>query len=105
MLNSTLKALWHDRIVQKVGTFYPSSQTCNHCGFINPLVKDLKLREWTCPTCSNYNLRDNNAALNILGEGLKLLTAAVGAPDALNAYGESVSPGVIQAGLVEVGIA
>jgi putative transposase len=99
------KALWHDRIVQKVGTFYPSSQTCNHCGFINPLVKDLKLREWTCPTCSNYNLRDNNAALNILGEGLKLLTAAVGAPDALNAYGESVSPGVIQAGLVEVGIA
>ena len=26
------KALWHDRIVQKVGTFYPSSQTCNHCG-------------------------------------------------------------------------
>ncbi|WP_242053527.1 transposase, partial [Nostoc parmelioides] len=75
-----------------------------HCGFINPLVKDLKLREWTCPTCSNYNLRDNNAALNILGEGLKLLIAAVGAPDALNAYGESVSPGVIQAGLVEVGI-
>ena len=99
------KALWHDRIVQKVGTFYPSSQTCNHCGFINPLVKDLKLREWTCPTCSNYNLRDNNAALNILSEGLKLLTAAVGTPDALNAYGESVSPGVIQAGLVEVGIA
>jgi putative transposase len=99
------KALWHDRIVQKVGTFYPSSQTCNHCGFINPLVKDLKLREWTCPTCSNCNLRDNNAALNILGEGLKLLTAAVGAPDALNAYGESVSPGVIQVGLVEVGIA
>jgi putative transposase len=99
------KALWHDRIVQKVGTFYPSSQTCNHCGFINLLVKDLKLREWTCPTCSNYNLRDNNAALNILSEGLKLLTAAVGTPDALNAYGESVSPGVIQAGLVEVGIA
>ncbi|MEH1997174.1 MAG: IS200/IS605 family element RNA-guided endonuclease TnpB [Nostoc sp.] len=120
------KALWHDKIVQKVGTFYPSSQTCNDCGFINPLVKDLKLREWSCPTCSNYNFRDNNAALNILSEGLKLLTAksscintagvspaakrlfktaAVGAPDALNAYGESVSPGVIQAGIVEVGIA
>ncbi|MBD2515585.1 hypothetical protein H6G93_11280 [Nostoc sp. FACHB-973] len=50
-------------------------------------------------------MRDNNAALNILSEGLKLLTAAVGAPDALNAYGESLSPGVIQAGLAEVGIA
>ncbi|MGJ5675080.1 MAG: IS200/IS605 family element RNA-guided endonuclease TnpB [Nostochopsis sp.] len=99
------KANWHDRIVQKVGTFYPSSQTCNHCGFVNPLVKDLKLREWFCPACSHYNLRDVNAALNILSQGLKILTAAVGAPDALNAYGESVSPGVIQAGLVEVGIA
>jgi putative transposase len=49
------KALWHDRIVQKVGTFYPSSQTCHHCGFINPLVKDLKLREWSCPHCHNDN--------------------------------------------------
>ncbi|WP_338421240.1 IS200/IS605 family element RNA-guided endonuclease TnpB, partial [Nostoc parmelioides] len=28
------KALWHERIVQKVGTFYPSSQTCNHCGVL-----------------------------------------------------------------------
>ncbi|MEH2372204.1 IS200/IS605 family element RNA-guided endonuclease TnpB [Nostoc sp.] len=68
------KALWHDRIVQKVGTFYPSSQTCNHCGFINPLVKDLKLREWFCPNCNTHNLRDKNAALNILSEGLRILT-------------------------------
>ncbi|MHC5862717.1 IS200/IS605 family element RNA-guided endonuclease TnpB [Nostoc sp.] len=99
------KAKWHDRIVQKVSTFYPSSQTCNHCGFINPLVKDLKLREWSCPSCNNYNLRDTNAALNILAEGLRILTAAVGAPDALNACGELVSPGVIQAEIVEAGIA
>lgn len=97
------KALWHDRIVQKVGTFYPSSQTCNHCGFINSLVKDLKLREWSCPGCSSYNLRDNNAALNILGEGLRLI-AAVGIPEALNACGELVSPGAIQAEIVEAGI-
>jgi putative transposase len=106
------KALWHDRIVQKVGTFYPSSQTCNCCGFINPLVKDLKLREWSCPSCHNDNSRDENAALNILSEGLRILTlrlcsvqAAVGAPDALNACGELVSPGVIQAQIVEAGIA
>jgi putative transposase len=99
------KALWHDRIVQKVGTFYPSSQTCHHCSFINPLVKDLNLREWSCPHCHNYNYRDENAARNILSEGLKILTAAVGAPDALNACGELVSPGVIQAKIVEAGIA
>ncbi len=98
------KALWHDRIVQKVGTFYPSSQTCNQCGFINSLVKDLKLREWSCPTCSNYNLRDVNAALNILSEGLRILTAAVGAPDAIYACGELVSPEAIQAEIVEAGI-
>ncbi|MEH1788129.1 MAG: IS200/IS605 family element RNA-guided endonuclease TnpB [Nostoc sp.] len=79
------KALWHDRMVQKVGTFYPSSQTCNHCGFINPLVKDLKLREWSCPNCSSYNLRDNNAALNILGEGLKLIAKSEG----INTAGET----------------
>lgn len=98
------KALWHDRIVQKVGTFYPSSQTCNHCGFINPLVKDLKLREWSCPSCDNYNLRDVNASLNILSEGLRILTAAVGIPEALNACGELVRPGFFQAEIVEAGI-
>lgn len=99
------KALWHDRILQKVGTFYPSSQTCNCCGFINPLVKDLKLREWSCPNCHNYNSRDENAASNILSEGLRILTAAVGAPDALNACGELVRPGSFQAEIVEAGIA
>ncbi|GAX35017.1 IS200/IS605 family element RNA-guided endonuclease TnpB [Nodularia sp. NIES-3585] len=99
------KSVWHDRVVQKVGTFYPSSQTCNHCGFINPLVKDLKLREWSCPSCNSYNLRDKNAALNILGEGLRLLTA-VGTPEVIkNACGEFVSPEVIQAEIVEAGIA
>ncbi|TVP55912.1 MAG: transposase [Nodularia sp. (in: Bacteria)] len=107
------KALWHDRIVQKVGTFYPSSQTCNNCGFINPLVKDLKLREWSCPHCGNYNLRDVNASLNILSEGLRILTlrlrsvptAAVGIPEALNACEELVRPQAIQAEFVEAGIA
>ncbi|MCC5657073.1 IS200/IS605 family element transposase accessory protein TnpB [Nostoc sp. XA010] len=98
------KALWHDRVIQKVGTFYPSSQTCNCCGSINPLVKDLNLREWSCPSCNSYNLRDKNAALNILSEGLRLLTA-VGTPEVIkNACGELVSPEVIPAEIVEAGI-
>jgi putative transposase len=113
------KALWHDRIVQKVGTFYPSSQICNSCKAVNPLVKDLKLREWSCSSCGNHNLRDVNASLNILSEGLRLMSqcggrvprhkapgvAAVGIPEALNACGELVSPGAIQAQIVEAGIA
>ncbi len=99
------KATWHDRVVQKVGTFFPSSQIYNSCQAINPLVKDLKLREWSCPTCNSYNLRDKNAALNILSEGKRLLTA-VGTPEVIkNACGELVSPGVIQAEIVEAGIA
>jgi putative transposase len=97
------KATWHDRLVQKVGTFFPSSQTCSSCKAVNPLVKDLKLREWSCPKCSSYNLRDKNAALNILSEGLRLI-AADGASEAQNACGELVSPGVIQAEIVEAGI-
>lgn len=86
------KALWHDRVVQKVGIFFPSSQTCNHCGFINPKVKDLKLREWDCRGCNGYNLRDENAARNILEEGLRILEAAAGASEAQNAYRDEVSP-------------
>lgn len=97
------KANWHDRVVQKVGQFYPSSQTCSCCGHINPEVKNLEIREWDCSQCNAHHERDWNAAINIRNEGLKLLTA-VGAPEVLNAYGESARPGAIQAGLSEVGI-
>ena len=98
------KALWHDRVVQKIGVFFPSSQVCNHCGFVNPEVKDLKLREWSCPSCNGYNLRDENAALNILQEGLRILSAADGASEAQNACGHEVRPGLVQALVSEAGI-
>ena len=69
------KALWHDRIIQKVDRFYASSQTCSSCGYKNVGTKDLSLRQWECPECHTNHDRDANAAINILNEGLKLLSA------------------------------
>ena len=57
----------------KIGTFYPSSKICHCCGF---KYKGLKLEErfWTCPNCGTYLDRDENAAINILQEGLRILS-------------------------------
>lgn len=69
------KAEWNNRIYIKVDRFFKSSQSCNVCGFINVKVKDLSVREWTCPQCGTIHDRDINAAKNILNEGLRLLNA------------------------------
>ena len=61
--------------LQKVDRWYPSSQTCSRCGCINPGVKDLRIRRWTCPHCGAVHDRDQNAATNIKHEGLRLLGA------------------------------
>ena len=67
------KALEQHRQYVKIGTFYPSSKLCHCCGF---KYKGLKLDErfWTCPNCGTYLDRDENAAINILNEGLKILS-------------------------------
>lgn len=69
------KALWHDRIIQKVDRYYASSQTCNVCGYKNINTKDLSVRKWQCIKCSAKHDRDENAAKNILNEGLKKISA------------------------------
>ena len=68
------KSEWNNRQYIKIGRFTKSSQPCNVCGYINPKTKDLSVRKWTCPNCGTIHDRDINAAINILNEGIKLLS-------------------------------
>ena len=66
------KAEWYGNEIIKVPTMYPSSQTCNCCGYRNRAVKDLKIRRWICPECGVSHDRDHNAAINIMKQGLSV---------------------------------
>ena len=53
-----------------------TTQTCSVCGHVmkGEDKLSLKVREWTCPECGSYHVRDHNAALNILNRGLEQLS-------------------------------
>ena len=57
----------------KVDKWFPSSQICHCCGILHPEMKNLQIRKMTCD-CGLTISRDQNAAINILNEGLRLLT-------------------------------
>lgn len=66
------KANWYNKTIVKVDKFYPSTKTCNVCGYKNNNLT-LSDRHWTCLNCNSTLDRDINAAKNILDEGLKLI--------------------------------
>ena len=72
----TQKLIWksqfNDCVVVKSGRFYPSSKTCNHCGYVNQNLT-LKDRKWTCPSCGTEIIRDENAGKNLRDNAINLL--------------------------------
>jgi putative transposase len=84
------KAKWHDKEILKVDRFFPSSKTCNCCGYINQNLK-LNVREWECSSCKVILDRDINASKNILKEGLKI--KSLGTND--NRHGDEIRPALV----------
>ena len=72
----TQKLIWksqfNDCLVIKSDRFYPSSKTCNNCGYINHTLT-LKDRKWTCPSCGSEIIRDQNAGKNLRDNAINLL--------------------------------
>ena len=79
----TQKLIWksqfNDCLVIKSDRFYPSSKTCNNCGYINHTLT-LKDRKWTCPSCGSEIIRDQNAGNNLRDNAINLLVDEIKSP-------------------------
>ncbi len=67
------------RAVLKIGRWTPTTKCCSVCDYHH---KDLTLadRNWRCPSCDTHLDRDQNAAMNILKEGVASFGLGVVSP-------------------------
>ena len=76
----TQKLIWKSKfnncIIVKSDRFYPSSKTCNHCGYVNSELT-LKDRKWICPNCGTEIIRDENAGRNLRDNAINLITEEI----------------------------
>ena len=75
-----------------VDRYLPSSQLCSVCGYKNPALKDLKIREWECPNCHTMHDRDKNAAKNILMAGASAIGGELVRPEQSGRFVETRIP-------------
>ncbi|MCR4744294.1 MAG: transposase, partial [Lachnospiraceae bacterium] len=61
-----------NKYLVKVDKWFPSSQICHCCSEIHPEMKNLTIRTMKCD-CGLTISRDQNAAINIMREGLRIL--------------------------------
>ncbi|WP_406366584.1 RNA-guided endonuclease InsQ/TnpB family protein [Streptomyces sp. NBC_01546] len=85
------KCAWYGRTLVIVDRFFPSTRRCSACHTKGPRL-DVSIREWTCAECGTVHDRDENAAVNLRDEGMRLYwTVAAGLPPG------RVPPSVIRA--------
>ena len=66
------KAAGYGKQLVKVNRCFPSSKLCSACGHQLQELK-LSVRSLSCPECGALHDRDENAAINIETEGLRIL--------------------------------
>lgn len=81
-------------VIVYIDQYYPSTQLCSHCEEkTGPKgISNLSVREWKCSDCGVIHDRDVNAALNILFEGLRLLSIVF---DRWDNGGSSLEPSLV----------
>lgn len=67
----TYKAERQGKKVIKISRFFPSTKKCHICGYIHKEI-NLSDRTYECPICSSVMDRDQNSAVNIREEGIRI---------------------------------